>query len=32
MDGYRKLEEGQQVEFSIETSENGLQAVDVDVI
>jgi len=32
MDGYRKLEEGQQVEFSIETSENGLQAADVDVI
>jgi cold shock CspA family protein len=32
MDGYRKLEEGQQVEFSIEISENGLQAVDVDVI
>jgi CspA family cold shock protein len=32
MDGYRKLEEGQQVEFSIETSENGLQAADVDVM
>ena len=32
MDGYRKLEDGQQVEFSIETSENGLQAADVDVI
>lgn len=32
MDGYRKLEEGQQVEFSIETNERGLQAVDVDVL
>ena len=32
MDGYSKLEEGQQVEFSIETSENGLQAANVDVI
>jgi CspA family cold shock protein len=32
MDGYRKLVEGQQVEFSIETNERGLQAVDVDVL
>ncbi len=32
MDGYRKLEAGQQVEFSIETSEKGLQAADVELI
>lgn len=32
MDGYRKLEAGQQVEFSIETSEKGLQAADVKLI
>jgi CspA family cold shock protein len=32
MDGYRKLEAGQQVEFSIETSERGLQAADVQII
>ncbi len=28
-DGYRRLEEGQQVEFSIEESPKGLQAVNV---
>ncbi|UCF62235.1 MAG: cold shock domain-containing protein [Anaerolineaceae bacterium] len=32
MDGYRKLEAGQQVEFSIETSEKGLQAADVELV
>jgi CspA family cold shock protein len=32
MDGYRKLEAGQQVEFSIETSEKGLQAADVQIV
>jgi cold shock protein len=29
MEGYRKLEEGQTVEFSIEESPKGLQAVNV---
>ena len=29
MDGYRRLEEGQQVEFSIEEGPKGLQAVNV---
>ena len=29
-DGYRKLLEGQQVEFSIEEGPKGLQAADVD--
>lgn len=29
MDGYRRLEEGQQVEFSIEEGPKGLQAADV---
>lgn len=32
MDGYRKLEAGQQVEFSIETNEKGLQAADVKLV
>ena len=32
MDGYKKLEAGQQVEFSIETSEKGLQAAEVELI
>ncbi len=31
-DGYRNLEEGQQVEFSVERGPKGLQAVDVVVI
>jgi CspA family cold shock protein len=29
MDGYKKLEEGQQVEFSIENGPKGLQAANV---
>ncbi|MCH7588449.1 MAG: cold shock domain-containing protein [Chloroflexi bacterium] len=29
-DGYRNLEEGQQVEFDIEQGPKGLQAADVD--
>ncbi len=29
MDGYRTLEEGQRVEFSIEQGPKGLQAADV---
>lgn len=32
MDGYRKLEEGQQVEFSIESGPRGLQAAEVEVL
>jgi CspA family cold shock protein len=28
-DGYRRLEEGQQVEFSIEEGPKGLQAINV---
>lgn len=32
MDGYRKLEAGQQVEFSIESNEKGLQAANVELI
>ena len=28
-DGYRNLEEGQQVEFSVETGPKGLQAANV---
>ena len=31
-DGYRSLEEGQQVEFSIEQGPKGLQATNVTVI
>jgi CspA family cold shock protein len=31
-DGYRNLEEGQQVEFSIEQGPKGLQAADVSVL
>ncbi len=31
-DGYRNLEAGQRVEFGIETTPKGLQAVDVAVI
>ena len=29
MEGYKKLEEGQQVEFSIESGPKGLQAAEV---
>lgn len=32
MDGYRKLEEGQQVEFTIENGPKGPQAADVSLI
>ncbi len=32
MDGYRKLEEGQQVEFSIESGPKGLQAGNVVMV
>lgn len=32
MDGYRKLLEGQQVEFSIEDGPKGLQAAEVTVL
>ena len=31
-DGFRNLEEGQQVEFSIEEGAKGLQAADVSII
>jgi CspA family cold shock protein len=31
-DGFRTLEEGQQVEFSIEQGPKGLQAADVKVV
>ncbi len=30
--GYRNLEEGQQVEFSVERGPKGLQATDVTVV
>jgi CspA family cold shock protein len=31
-DGFRNLEEGQQVEFSVEQGPKGLQATDVSLI
>ncbi|MDH5425922.1 MAG: cold-shock protein [Gammaproteobacteria bacterium] len=31
-DGYRSLQEGQNVEFELHTSDKGLQAQEVDVI
>jgi CspA family cold shock protein len=31
-EGYRKLEEGQQVEFSVESGPKGLQAANVVVV
>lgn len=32
MDGYRRLEEGQKVEFSIEQGPKGLQAAEVTLL
>jgi CspA family cold shock protein len=32
MDGYRRLEEGQQVEFTIEQGPKGLQAANVELV
>lgn len=32
MDGYRKLEEGQQVEFNVEAGPKGLQAANVELV
>ncbi len=32
MEGYKKLEEGQMVEFSIESGPKGLQAADVTLM
>ena len=32
MDGYRSLEEGQQVEFEVEQGDKGLQAVNVTAL
>lgn len=31
-DGYRSLEEGQRVEFSVQQGQKGLQAEDVSVV
>jgi cold shock CspA family protein len=32
MDGYRKLEAGQTVEFDIEQGTQGLQAINVELV
>lgn len=32
MDGYRRLDKGQQVEFSVEEGPKGLQAADVTIL
>ena len=32
MDGYKNLNEGQKVEFSVETRDKGLQAVDLIIL
>lgn len=32
MDGYRRLKEGQNVEFSVEEGPKGLQAANVNII
>lgn len=32
MDGYRRLKEGQNVEFSVEDGPKGLQAANVNII
>lgn len=32
MEGYKRLEQGQQVEFSIEQGPKGLQAADVTLV
>jgi len=32
MEGYRKLEEGQQVEFNVEAGPKGLQAANVTLV
>jgi CspA family cold shock protein len=32
MDGYRRLEEGQAVEFAVEQGPKGLQAADVELV
>jgi cold shock CspA family protein len=32
MDGYRQLQEGQQVEFAVSEGQKGLQAHDVTVV
>ena len=32
MDGYRRLDKGMQVEFTIEEGEKGLQAADVVIL